>query len=392
MAYKRAPGEQIYVGVFAPTRAQAQITFRYIRGLLRAVPELERLIVSEQRDSLELENGTTVEVITASVAAPRGRSYALAIVEEAAFLPTEDASDPDKELLTALRPALARVPGSLLAVVSSPYSRKGELYRAWRDHYGKASDDILVIQADTRTLNPSFSEREISRAYEDDPVSAASEYGAEFRSDIAGFVSQEVVEQCRIPGRYELPYVPGKNYFGFTDPSGGSSDSWTLAIGHRERDGRILIDLVREKRPPFSPDATAEEYVQVLKRYNLRSVTGDAYGGHLPRELFTKRNVAYVTSDRAKSELYKDALASLNSGIVELVDDSRLCSQIVGLERRPSRGGRDSISHAPGRHDDLANSVLGVVATLATRRVRDWVANPPVWFGPSGGDLTPWAR
>lgn len=33
-------------------------------------------------------------------------------------------------------------------------------------------------------------------------------------------------------------------------------------------------------------------------------------------------------------------------------------------ERRTARGGRDSIGHAPGAHDDVANSVAGVVDVL----------------------------
>jgi hypothetical protein len=36
-----------------------------------------------------------------------------------------------------------------------------------------------------------------------------------------------------------------------------------------------------------------------------------------------------------------------------------MVSQFVGLERRTSRGGRDSIDHAPGGHDDVANAVAG---------------------------------
>ena len=41
---------------------------------------------------------------------------------------------------------------------------------------------------------------------------------------------------------------------------------------------------------------------------------------------------------------------------------SRLASQIVGLERRVSRAGKDSIDHAPHGHDDLANCVAGAAA------------------------------
>ena len=40
-------------------------------------------------------------------------------------------------------------------------------------------------------------------------------------------------------------------------------------------------------------------------------------------------------------------------------------AQIVGLERRVSRAGRDSIDHAPGAHDDIANAVSGVVSAIS---------------------------
>jgi hypothetical protein len=37
--------------------------------------------------------------------------------------------------------------------------------------------------------------------------------------------------------------------------------------------------------------------------------------------------------------------------------------QLTSLERRTSRGGRDSIDHAPGSHDDIANAVAGALVT-----------------------------
>ena len=67
-----------------------------------------------------------------------------------------------------------------------------------------------------------------------------------------------------------------------------------------------------------------------------------------------------------RSYLYRDLLPAINSRKVDLLEDARLFAQIVGLERRTARGGKDSIDHAPGAHDDLANSVAGVVAALAS--------------------------
>lgn len=72
--YRRVPGEFVYIGIFAPDRKQASVTFRYVTGLLRSVPALAALIVTESKDSIELSTGIIIEVITASVAAPRGRA------------------------------------------------------------------------------------------------------------------------------------------------------------------------------------------------------------------------------------------------------------------------------------------------------------------------------
>ena len=364
--YERAPGEQVYVGVFGPDRKQAGITFKYISGLLHSVPALERLIVTETRDSIELTTGVVAEVITASTAAPRGRSYALAVIEEAAFLPADDSADPDRELLRALRPALARVPGSLLVVLGSPYAQRGELHRTWRQRFGRDDDgSVLVVQADTSTLNPTFSAREIARAYAEDAASAASEYGAAFRADIESFIGAQVLEALRMAGRFELPPLAGVPYTAFADPAGGSGgDAMTLAIAHLH-DGRAVLDVIREQRPPFSPEQTVGEFAALLARYGVGRVTGDRYAGEWPSEQFRKHGVEYAVSERVKSDIYRDVLPLLNSGRAELLDHPRLLAQLAGLERRTGRGGRDSIDHAPHGHDDVANSVSGALLLAA---------------------------
>jgi hypothetical protein len=80
-----------------------------------------------------------------------------------------------------------------------------------------------------------------------------------------------VVDAAIAPGRHELPRVEGVRYTGFIDPSGGSSDSMTLAIAHVEADAsgarRMVLDLIREVRPPFSPDAVTAEFASLLKAY-----------------------------------------------------------------------------------------------------------------------------
>ena len=61
------------------------------------------------------------------------------------------------------------------------------------------------------------------------------------------------------------------------------------------------------------------------------------------------------------------SLPLLNSGRIVLPKSDRLTNQLVGLERRTSRAGKDSIDHAPNAHDDLANAVAGAADLIAGR-------------------------
>ena len=66
-----------------------------------------------------------------------------------------------------------------------------------------------------------------------------------------------------------------------------------------------------------------------------------------------------------------------------MLDHPRLVNQLVSLERRTARGGRDSIDHAPGAHDDIANVVAGVSAMFAKQSNYDMLA----WFDDEPSDL-----
>jgi hypothetical protein len=371
--YHLAAGEHVYVGIFAPDRKQAGITFRYIVGLMQSVPELAALIVRETKDSLELSNGVIVEVLSATTAAPRGRSYALAILEEAAFLPSDQSANPDTELLRAVRPALARVPGSLLCVVSSPYARRGILWDAWRKYHDQPDGDVVFVQAATADLNPAFDTREIARAYEEDPSAAAAEYGGQFRTDVETFIDPDAIAACVIPGRHEWSYRGSSTrYAAFLDAASGSGgDSMTLAIAHedpRTSGSVVVLDLVREVRPPFSPKDVCASFAAELQCYGLYTATADRWGGEFVREAMSAHGITVYQSARSKSELYGELLPMINSRQVELVDAPVLIKQLLTLERRTARGGRDSIDHAPGAHDDVANVVAGVCVEL----LRPW--------------------
>jgi hypothetical protein len=128
-------------------------------------------------------------------------------------------------------------------------------------------------------MNSSVSQAFVDRAYELDPVSAAAELGADFRSDIEGYLSREAVEAVVMPGRRELPAMPDRfKYFGFVDPSGGGSDSYCFAAAHLEGEV-VVLDCLREIKPPMDPAQATSELALVARSYGLTTVTGDRYAG-----------------------------------------------------------------------------------------------------------------
>jgi hypothetical protein len=357
------PGEVATIMIIARDRRQARVIKRFITGLLQAVPMLRRVVEDETQETITLKNRVSIEIHTASFRSTRGYTIVAALLDEIAYWPSEDAAEPDVEVINAIKPGMATIPGAMLLCASSPYARRGALWEAHRKHFGKDSDPVLVWQASTRTMNPTVSQSLIDEAMEADPASAAAEYLAEFRTDVETFVSREVVDAAVVAGRYELPRLKDMRYHGFVDPSGGSSDSMTLAVAHTTGDNRIIIDAIRERRSPFSPAEVVSEFATLLKNYGIGRVKGDRYGGEWPREVFCKHGVEYSVADKAKSDLYRDLLPLLNSARCELLDHPRLVAQLCSLERRTARGGRDSIDHPPGAHDDVANCVAGVAIT-----------------------------
>ena len=376
------PGERGTIMVIAADRKQARTIMRYVKGLLHGVPMLARTIEAERTESIDLQNRITIEVHTASFRTVRGYTIVAALLDELAFWRSEDSANPDVEVIHALRPAMATVPGAMLLCASSPYARRGALWNAYDRHFGRDGDPILVWQAPTRTMNPSVPQSVVDEALADDESHARAEYLAEFRTDVEAFLTREAVQAVVSRNVRERPPLTALRYFAFTDPSGGAHDSFTLGIAHREND-KVVLDCIRETRPPFSPESVVGEFAATLRSYRISTVQGDRYAGDWPREQFRKRGITYLPATKPKSDLYLALLPGINSGQVDLLENDKLLAQLIGLERRTARSGKDSIDHAPGAHDDVANVVAGVVHAILSEAARV----PEICVGPVSGEI-----
>jgi hypothetical protein len=365
------PGETGTVMIIAADRRQSRVIMRYCLGLLRNVPMLKELIVNVTQEQIELRNQIVIEIHTCSFKSVRGYTVVAALLDEIAFWPTDEfASEPDVEVINAIKPAMATIRGSVLLCASSPYARRGALWSAYQKHFAKDGDPILVWQAATRDMNPTVPQFFIDQHMQEDPARAAAEYLAQFRTDIESYISRECVEACVTRNVFERPPERNSTHAGFVDPAGGSgTDSMTLAIGHKNSlKGTVVLDCLREVRPPFSPERVCSEFAVTLKSYGITKVFGDRYAGAYPVEQFRQFGITLDHEGvRPKSDLYVDLLPLINAGRVELLDNARLIGQLCALERRTARGGRDTIDHPSGAHDDVANAVAGAAALILSK-------------------------
>ncbi len=376
--HKLVRGERGILLCIAPDQRQAAIVLDYCTAAFESSPILSQLIAGRTADALELTNGICIEVRASSFRRLRGPTYIGVICDEAAFYFNDEFStNADTEILNAVRPGLATTGGPLI-IASSPYARRGVLWETYKQHFGPNGDPlILVAQGASRDFNPSLPQSVVDRAMERDAAAGSAEYLGLFRIDIEALINREVVVACVDPGVHERAPLEGILYHAFVDPSGGSSDSMTLAIAHNQ-DNVLVLDAIRERRPPFSPEDVVLEFSDLLKRYRTATVCGDRYAGEWPRERFAVHGITYIVAEKTRSDLYRDLLPELNSKSVALLDNQKLIAQLVSLERRTGRG-KDIIDHAPGAHDDVANAVAGALLLAVAVAEDPLVFASPEW-------------
>ena len=372
--------ERGHIMIIATDKAQAGVVLDYVKQILQ-LPVFRSMVVAERAEEIELKNRMTISVHTCSFRSLRGYSIPVCILDELAFWRYEGAN-PSKEILTALKPSLGGIDGSLLLGISTGYAKRGVLWQAFKEIYGKNDPDCLVWRAGTQDMNPLYDKDAIQTALTEDPTAARAEYFGEFRADLETFLTTEEIDNVVVSGRRMLPPVEGVKYCGFVDPSGGRRDAFALSVAHVE-DQKIIQDRLEIRQPPFVPSEVVAAFSRVLKSYNLRMVEGDKYGGDLIPSAFEKEGILYEPTALTKSDIYLESRIIFSSpSRLEILDIEQQTNELRQLDRRTGSQ-KDKVEHPPTLHDDAANALCGSLVMAAT--TAGYVRTP----GPSRGLIDP---
>jgi hypothetical protein len=363
-------GERGVALYLAPTQDQAGRAFGYARGFIEHSELMRALVVSKTAQSIELSNGIDIEIQAANWRYVRGATCVCVVLDESAFLRNEaDSANRDEDLITALRPSLITTGGPMV-LISSPATETGIVYTIHKNHFGAQGDPlILVVESDSKGLNPAIDQDRIDREYALDAEGAQSEWGGKFRAPVSLYLPRNLIEAAVEKDVGFRPREVGVQYLAFTDiASGTGSDSTTMVIGHRIRDDArrdaLVINAIWEARPPFNALDVVRGHAEALKEWGLTSVMGDDYGAGLVRNMYSQHGIHYQSCPLNASELYLHSLVAWTSGMVRMLDNKRGIEQLAGLRRKIGQGGKESIIHLGRSHDDIANSIAGLLYRL----------------------------
>jgi hypothetical protein len=359
------PGERASILCIANDRSQAEIALGYISSYFDQIPELAAMVTRRTRSGLELANGIDVIVQTNDFRAVRGRSVLVCILDECAFYQDENSASPDVELFNAVMPGMLTLKDQAMLIgISTPHKKSGLLWNKYNESYGKNDNDVLVIKAGTLQLNPTVDAATIAAEIAAEPELKNAEYLCEWRNDISSFIGSEVYDAAVVKGRVVLSPPEGAQCVGFVDVSGGVSDSHTCAVAFSDN-GAAVLAAARELKTSDT-DAVVAEFAALLQSYGVSQAYADRYGAEWVKTAFNRKGIELKKSKFVRSEIYANFAPMLNSGQVRLLDNKRLRTQMLALERRTIRGsGRDQIDHPRAGEDDLANSVAGALVMAA---------------------------
>jgi hypothetical protein len=369
-----ASGERLSILSFSPVLRQN--TFQLVAEKIRSIPELFALVESDNSagGELRLSNGIDILEISSNPAYARGKTSILVVIDEAAFLHSDqEFTNNLTDLLESVRPSLVVKHGRLI-LLSSPGGQEGILYETWRDR--ALNPDVLVFRAASALLNTSIDvkllERERKRFGE-------SYYRREFLAEFTEtsgtpFLDPDALARATAVGSRELGAAPADYVSSGLDLADRRDDCALAHATVRDFGGvrKVMVLSCRVWKPNAK---TGHQVLTVLremgedcKRVGSARARGDQKSMSVAEQVLAAHGVSFtrvVTAGQGSEAAYRTFAALLNEDRIVLPDDPELLQQLRRLEQKAQDGNRFLVEGRRGAHDDVAVACVVAVAYAA---------------------------
>jgi hypothetical protein len=366
-------GEGAVVLLLGRDKKQSNILRRYCRGLLK-MPLLAADVVRDTDEVIEFRNGASLEITASAYDLVRGRSAIAVLGSEVAFWRTDEKSaNSDEEVISAATESMGMSPGGgLLSLGSSVYRKRGYMYEQFTKLHGNERETDLCWFTPSKVMNPRLPQAVFEKAIAENGPRGLAEYENIWREDVDDFITLQLMEACTDFGVAARPPDGRLYYFAYFDAATGRGDSVALCIGHVRRIpgqfDELVIDVIREKRPPFSLIDTIAEWAPLLKSYGIHKVYGDQFAFEICLQEWDKQQIELIQGEYSTGKNYLAALPLLTQkSRVRLIDNEVCRKQFASLQRHVSSG-HETVEHPKNKsaHDDVATVVAGCLVKMAS--------------------------
>jgi len=288
---------------------------------------------------------------------------------------------------------LGDVEGRVLSI-SSPMGREGQFYVLFQIGMrgGRASKNMLCIQAPTWEVNPTVPASEFEKHYLKDPRVFFTEYGGEFTDRTRGWIEDAAdLVACVDPRHRPLSRgATGRSHFIGIDFA-LAEDGTAVAIGHVDDEQRIVLDFMEEIRAKEGKyedverldfDEVADWIQDLSKHFLITTGLFDQWAGIVFEQALKKRGLRQIVSThftkQLNSQLFKNfkdmmwdrrlvlfdwPLPDPGAGTGEQQEHCPYLRELMSLQAE-YQSKYITIVQAPrikGRHDDMSDALVRMV-------------------------------
>ena len=298
------------------------------------------------RTVIQLDGGSRIIALPASMNLLRGFTADLIICDEAAFVE-------ERLIVQVMFPMLATTNGALI-LLCTPWGRENIFYQAFMDpdcstHHVKSSECPLISR--------DFLEEQRRNMTE---MAYRMEYEAEFLESATSYFSQDLIRSCIDPTlelETDLEGVSPKpgDYYGGCD-LGKLADYSVLSIVKKQGNSVKLVFLKEFLLETPYPSVIGA-IVRANEKFGLRRIlidrsgVGEAVMDEMMGQGLTNAEGASFSGEK-KAEYLANLRIKMKQGKFEMPYDRRLCQQINEQEYEYTRTGKLRIWHPPNSHDD----------------------------------------
>jgi hypothetical protein len=297
-----------------------------------------------------------------------------AVVPSTSAYSPKDPKDPTKPI--------GEVDGRVI-LISSPLGRQGLFYNLFQIGMrgGKASDNILCVQAPTWEVNPTVPAQEFEKHFLKNSAVFFTEYGGEFTDRTRGWIEKEDdLMACVDPTLKAQRSAPARKPHFMGIDLGLVGDGTAVAIGHLEADGKIVLDLVTQikagvgvyaDKERLDFDDVADWIKNLCDSFYISEGIFDQWAGIPLEQALSKRGLGQMKSvsmtKTLTSQMYqnfKDMMWDRKLALYNKKDGKEdYLKELLELQARVQSKHIITVEapQVQGKHDDMSDALIRMV-------------------------------